>query len=233
MYGKVSHYHDLAWFALILAASPCGDALSIDASLRAWKNARSGRLTAEAQPESRYGLPLVFASLILGMIYFFPGMWKFLHHGSEWWLGDNLRLMMYQKWVSIEGWTPAFRIDRFSGASQLFAFLTVVFEMGFIFMVLFRRALPVAALGGICLHVSIRLFMFIRTAIANYYVCLFDWDRIFIRLGRAIGTRPAEFSNVHVSFFQDTLSVIPDEWPNNPIDHKLIYSAEYSSADVQ
>src|SRR5450759_56870 len=29
-FGKIDHYHHLLWFATILAASPCGDALSID-----------------------------------------------------------------------------------------------------------------------------------------------------------------------------------------------------------
>lgn len=34
LYGKVDHYHHLVWFAVLLASSPCADALSLDRARR-------------------------------------------------------------------------------------------------------------------------------------------------------------------------------------------------------
>src|SRR5262245_27677019 len=48
-YGQVNHYHHLVWFAALLAASPCGDALSVDALVRAWRRGGAGS-TAPAPP---------------------------------------------------------------------------------------------------------------------------------------------------------------------------------------
>src|SRR6266446_439128 len=72
LYGKVNHYHHLLWFAAILAASQCGDALSCDAILSAWRRADHG-VTAPPGPSHIYALPLRFIWLLLGVIYFFSG----------------------------------------------------------------------------------------------------------------------------------------------------------------
>ena len=42
-YGKVTHYHHLWWIAAVVAASRCGDALSVDAVRRSWRRGDGGR----------------------------------------------------------------------------------------------------------------------------------------------------------------------------------------------
>src|SRR5262249_50715778 len=91
LYGKVDHYHHLVWLALLLAASPCADALSLDAR---------GRLTP---PRSvRYGFPLRVAWLLIGACYLFPGLAKL----GEWriWLAPhNLRGLLWVQQLAAGG----------------------------------------------------------------------------------------------------------------------------------
>ncbi len=96
VYGKVSHNHELIWFMALLAVSPCGDALSIDAILSSRKRADLG-IIERPGASIVYALPLRFASLLLGIIYFFPGFWKFWTSGFAWAFSDNLKYQMYSK----------------------------------------------------------------------------------------------------------------------------------------
>ena len=70
-YGKVDHLHHLLWFALLLALSPSGDALSVD-----WLMARLRKLGQQWTPPGkarRYGAPLAISMVLMGVIYLFPG----------------------------------------------------------------------------------------------------------------------------------------------------------------
>jgi len=111
-YGKVNHYHHLLWFAAILAASRCGDVFSCDAILAAWRRADHG-VTEPPGPSRIYALPLRFVWLLIGVIYFFAGFWKVWSAGVDWALSDNLKFIMYAKWIDLGGWTPVFRIDQY------------------------------------------------------------------------------------------------------------------------
>src|SRR6185503_19451812 len=73
-YGKIDHYHHLLWFGAILAASRCGDALSIDAIRAGWKRADRGDIEPPAAARA-YHLPIALILVLLGLVYFFPGFW--------------------------------------------------------------------------------------------------------------------------------------------------------------
>ena len=90
-FGKLNHDHHVLWFAAILAASRCGDALSFDG----W---RSGVRPA---PDVAYGLPLRLCWVLVGVVYFFPGLWKAWVAGADWIAGDALRLHMHDKWLEL------------------------------------------------------------------------------------------------------------------------------------
>ncbi|MFE1744162.1 hypothetical protein [Coleofasciculus sp. H7-2] len=75
-FGKVDRDHHLLWFSAILAASRCGDYFSGDAIFTAWKRADRG-VVEPPSSSSIYALPLRFVWLLLGIIYFFLGFWKF------------------------------------------------------------------------------------------------------------------------------------------------------------
>lgn len=71
--GKINHgKHVLIWFALLLGASRCGDALSVDSLLWSLRNPED--LKGARPPASTiYGRPLRWAWLLIGLIFFFRG----------------------------------------------------------------------------------------------------------------------------------------------------------------
>src|SRR6516165_1416599 len=184
LYGKVNHYHYLVAFAALLAASPCGDALSYDAVRAAWRRADRGQ-TAPPAPSMAYALPLRFVWLLVGLIYFFPGFWKLWSSGFDWAFSDNLSLQMHAKWLEYGDWTPFFRLDQHPLLSQAAAFLTIVFEISFVFLVFFPR--------GLLFHTLTYVFMVIFFNVTAVYVAFVDWSALSMRLGRWLFPEPLSF----------------------------------------
>lgn len=183
-FGKVGHYHHLIWFAAILAASRCGDVFSCDAVRAAWKRADRGMTEPPASSQA-YALPLRFVWLLIGMIYFFPGLWKVGRSGFDWALSENFKYQLYGKWLELGGWTPFLRLDQYPLLYKLAALGAMVFELSFIFLIFFPRLRLLAVLGGIIFHSMIALFMRISFwTLQACYVAFFDWNAIFHRLGR-------------------------------------------------
>jgi hypothetical protein len=161
MYGKVDHYHHLVWLAVLLACSPCGDALSVDSRAK------------PSPPRSvRYGFPLRIAWILIGACYLFPGLAKL----GEWrtWLDPhNLRgLLWVQQWAAGGGISPP------SWAFGAMAAATIVFEVGFIFAVFSRRLRPWALVVGLSFHFATYLTMRISFwSLMICYVAFVDWSR--------------------------------------------------------
>jgi hypothetical protein len=173
-YGTVEHYHHLIWFLAILAVSPSGDALSVDAFLKVSKRMNNG-LSALPPPSVVYSLPLRFAALLIGIIYFFPGLWKIRISGFDWAFTDNLRYVMYARWADLDAFTPFFRLDLHPWLYRSVAFGTLVFELSFIFAVFFSRLRPLLALVGVGFHFGSGMFM--RIPFFDLWICyvvLFD-----------------------------------------------------------
>jgi len=189
LYGKVNHYHYLVAFAALLAASPCGDALSCDAVRTAWRRADRGQ-TAPPGPSMAYALPLRFVWLLVGLLYFFPGFWKLWSSGFEWAFSDNLPLQMHAKWLEYGDWTPFFRLDQHPLLSQTAAFLTIVFEISFVFLVFFPRVRLLAPLGGLVFHTLTYVFMVIFFNVTAAYVAFVDWSALSMRFGRWLFPEP-------------------------------------------
>ena len=187
-YGKVNHNHHLMWFAIILAVSPCGDFLALDAVVAARKRADRG-ITDPLPPSQAYALPLRFVMLLMGVIYFFPGFWKLWQSGFDWFLTDNLRHQLYFFWTwSFDGlWLPTFRIDQHVLLCRIAAAATALFELSFIFLMFHRKLRVVAALEGLIFHASTNWLMRISfLSLRVCYVALFDWAWIFGYIGRAL-----------------------------------------------
>lgn len=183
-FGKVSHYHHLIWFSMVLAGSKCADAFSCDAIFAAWKRADHG-ITDPPAPSRIYALPLRFVWLLMGIIYFFPGFWKFGWSGLNWGLGENLKFRLYKTWIELGDWTPFFRIDQYPLLYKMAGMGTIVFEMSFILLIFFPRLRILAALGGLAFHNLTNIFMRIPFWwLQTCYVALFDWNAIFSRIGR-------------------------------------------------
>jgi predicted DCC family thiol-disulfide oxidoreductase YuxK len=174
VFGKVSHDQAVIWFLAILAASPCGDALAIDAIWTSRKRADQGTTELPGDLIS-YALPLRFACVLLGVIYFFPGFWKVWNSGFGWALSDNLKYQMYSKWMEFGGWTPFFRLDWHPWLYRALALGTIVFEMSFIVLIFFPRLRRAAAAGGVTFNLGTLIFLRIFFYdLLIYYVALFD-----------------------------------------------------------
>ena len=183
--GKVDHgYHHLVWFAALLSVSRCGDALSVDALIRAVKNTR-GDMDERPADSRAYALPLRFVWLLFGVVYFFPGFWKLWTCGLYWAVSNNLKYRLYEKWVDAVNWAPAFRIDQYPTFLKAIGLGTIVFELGFILLVVFGIGRIIAMVSGLSFHWSTAAFMRIRfTKLQWCYVAFVNWERVF----RAIGT---------------------------------------------
>ena len=183
MFGKVNHLHHFVWFPAVLAASRCGDALSVDAMLASWKRADRG-VTAPPGPAAAYTAPLRFVAILLGVIYFFAGFWKAWTGGVDWVWSDNLKYQMYSKWLEFGGWVPIFRLDQHPLLCKLAAFSTIAFELSFLGLVFLPTMFVLAPLGGMLFHSMTALFMRISfESLVRCYVVFFDWHGIFTRLG--------------------------------------------------
>jgi len=176
IHGNVIHHHHLAWFLALLAASPCGDALSLD---RDERPSRSHPLA--------YAIPLSAARLLIAMIFFFPGTWKLRDAGIAWIASDNLRHQMWWKWFQFDGYRPFVRIDRFPLLCRVLAGCAVVFELAMPILVLVRRTRIVSLVVALAFHAFTAIFLKIDfPSLWLCYVVLVDWyavARFFQRRG--------------------------------------------------
>lgn len=177
LFGKVNHSHNFILFGLILAASPCTDALSIDALRR--RSSRPSRSIA-------YSFPLRCMMILLGLIYFFPGLWKLSNLGLRWLSPDNMRWLIASKLLESDR-PSALQLWFLHHDSALAAGAAygLVFELGFLGAIFFPKARPVAAIGGLLFHNSTWLLMNISFwQLQTCYVMFVDWERVFHRSRR-------------------------------------------------
>lgn len=189
-YGKVTHYHHVFWFVALLALSRSGDFFSCDGIFKAFRRADQGHIEPPG-PSQAYSLPIRFTWLLIGILYFFPGMWKLKTEGYEWITSDNLKWQIYEKWLDWDGWIPAFRIDQYPLLYKFSAFATVAFEVSFVILIFIPFFRLVLFFGGLVFHnltyVMIRIsFWYLQTL----YVIFLDWNLIFEWLGRRLFRDP-------------------------------------------
>jgi hypothetical protein len=207
-YGKIDHHHHLLWFAMILMLSPCGDALSVDSIFAAIKRANRG-ITAPPQPGRRYGTPLAFSMLLVGVIYLFPGLWKISRSGLDWALSDSPRFMMQTEWKLYGDWSPLFRFDQHPILYHLGALSTLFFELSFLFLLLFRATRRWAPLSGFGFHwmTSVTLNIQFET-LRNCYVLFVDWRRLFGWIGRKLFPEELSISFPSSLVYRRTVAVL-------------------------
>jgi len=177
--GHVWHDNHLLWLCALLAASPCADVLAVDGSRP---------LAAEGR---EYAAPLLMVRLLLGAIYFFPGLHKLLSSGLAWAAPDDLRFQMYWKWAE-HGVVPWFRLDAHPGLLHAGGLFVIAFELSFGVLVLFRRTRVAAALAGLIFHLVAQVALgLLFASLWLCYVGLVDWRPLFRRLSRGDGRQPA------------------------------------------
>ncbi len=181
-FGMVTHYHHLIWFALLLAVSPCGDALAIDNLLQA----RRGR--GAVSPSRAHALPLRMAWLLMGVLFFFPGFWKLASVGLDWAAAENLRNI--GRTITAVNYRPTVWSTEHVNSAVLCAggLAAILFELSFVFLVFKPRFRAPLALLGLVFHNSTGLIIQIWfTFLQPFYVILIDWHRAVRRLRHWIG----------------------------------------------
>lgn len=180
LFGQVVHYNHLVLFAFILAFSPCGDAFSVDACLR---RKRLRWVPGRPQSSTCYAAPLKIMMLLMGIAYYFAGIWKLCRVGLRWFTPDYMRLILLIKMqefhtTSIQRWTLEHPLILTLGA-----IFTVVFEVGFVFAILDRRARVLALIAGLAFHNLTYVLMEIQFLdMQACYVVLVDWTALITAL---------------------------------------------------
>jgi hypothetical protein len=189
LFGQVVHYNHLVLFAFLLAASPCGDALSVDAWLR---SRRLGRIASMPEPSTYYAAPLKIMMLLMGIAYYFAGIWKVCRVGMRWFTPDYMRLILLIKMqefhtTSLQRWALMHPLMLALGA-----IFTVVFEVGFVFAILDRRWRVVALIAGLAFHNMTYMLMEIQFLdMQACYVVLVDWAAIIAVVRAGLRTESA------------------------------------------
>ncbi len=181
--GAVTHNHHLVWLLALLAVSPCGDALSVDAAKIAYRS--PGPSAGRARPTLAHAVPIVAAWILIGLIFFFPGFWKLRTSGTAWIWSDNLRNQMYWKWYETGGPPPWLRVDSFPVLCRLGALGAVVFELSFGLLVLLPRLRAWAVSAALGFHALTSTLM--RISFPSLWLCygvFVRWNRALPRLGR-------------------------------------------------
>jgi len=162
--GAVMHDMHLFWFSGLLALSPCGDVWSLDG----W-----GQSASRAARE--YALPVGICRAFFGVIYFFPGLHKLLESGWEWAAAPHVIAQMHAKWFEYAQ-LPWLRVDRYPWLCALGGHAVLLFELGFLPLVSWRKTRTLAPCLGLGFHWSTQAFLFIPfVSLWACYVVLAPW----------------------------------------------------------
>lgn len=184
-HGAVLHDMHLFWLTALLAASPCGQAWSLDA----WGKARPAA-------SLRFGVPLALARLLLGLVYLFPGLHKLRVSGLGWIDADNVIGHMRAKWLE-HGHVPFVRIDHAPLLCAIGAAFVIAFELSFVVLAAASpRTRWVALAAGLSFHAATQLLFFIPfVSLWACYVVLLDGallERVEDRLRERAKAPPLE-----------------------------------------
>ena len=178
--GKVDHFHHVIWFMAMLAAGEAGEMFSVDAIIYAIKRADSGEIQREIPTENALKL-LRYIWILLGLLYLGSGLAKLSSALTAGWAGAlNLQNILLRRWIELSWYDPNFtiplRIDRLPHwILEPLGWGAILFEVCFIFFVLFRIFRPTLAIAGLIFHIGNGIFLGIWfTTLFPVYVCLFD-----------------------------------------------------------
>jgi hypothetical protein len=173
LYFKVLHGLQVPVLtALILAVSPAGDAVSVDALLRRVRGIAAPGLSIA------YSLPVRFAWLLVGTSYLFPGFWKLWLAGDLWVDGTRMRSSLFEKWAQLPDYEPLFRPDNWPWFLIAGGTATLVFELGFLPATLFRTSRIVAGLTAAAFHIGVGITMTIWFDPVYPLIVLLDFPQV-------------------------------------------------------
>ena len=178
--GPTVHNMHLLWFLLLLAVSPAGKTWSLDHYMRsrAAEAPHSYRAKRHSHLASTGAQALLFARLLLGCVYFFPGVWKLGANGWSWASPERLIPLFHGKWYQFN-FLPSLRVDQHPLLLQLGGISIMLLELAFPLLVLSRTGRWIAFVSGLTFHVLSAQFLGIRfMPLWLCYGILIDWPRV-------------------------------------------------------
>ncbi len=174
-FGSVCHnHHHIISFAIILACSRCGDSFSVDSYL-----SRS-RIP---EPSVIYTVPIRLIWIMFGVIYFFPGFWKFYYSGLDWALGKNMYYIFHSKWKMGDALFTTL-IEQHPIVYQLAGLGTLFFELFFIVLLFIPVVRYIPIVMGFVFHICSYFFIGINfLGLACCYAVFVNWDSLIKRIG--------------------------------------------------
>ncbi|MBI1858499.1 MAG: hypothetical protein HYR97_05230 [Candidatus Melainabacteria bacterium] len=164
IFGKIQHaHHHLFMFQLLLLMSKCGDSLSLDCIIDDYRKTKTINLIKDTT-SVLYALPIRFVWILIGLIYFYAGIWKLL--GSKhYWLTDTpfFQHILYSYWFTwfVGNNIPILRIDHYPILLRCLPFLIVMFQLLFIFLIFSDNLRKYAIICGIFFHNLTLVFLHI------------------------------------------------------------------------
>ncbi len=172
--GEVDHMmHLVVLIALLIACSPAGDAVAIDAVAKAVWLADRGQIRRTGR-RVRYGMPIRFAMLVLALSYFFPGFWSLAEMAEGWFAATA---------------PPYAESTRHSdSASTSLAVLACsVVGLAWPLTLLWWPSRVLWAGLGLLLHSMAGSLAYVGSYTTQaMYVMFIDWQRIFTWIGRKL-----------------------------------------------
>jgi hypothetical protein len=178
-FGHFNHDEMIAvYFLIVLAFSPCADALSLD-NLR-----RPGK----AKPAFAYGYPILLMQALLAWSYFSSALIKLRVAGLNYFKPDNLLSLaitqsldnLHDTHFQIAFWLPSIRT-----LAPFLVIMVVLWELVFPLAILTRRLRWAILAFGVVFHVTTLLLMnFLFFFQLAMYVVFIDWNAVFQWLSR-------------------------------------------------
>jgi predicted DCC family thiol-disulfide oxidoreductase YuxK len=123
--------------------------------------------------------------LVFVCLYFFPGAWKVARWWGNWFTSQNMYLLISGKLSEIEATPIRLWVLSHPWALMAGAIVTVLFEVGFIFLLLGKRIRPLGIAVGLAFHNVTALLMGITFfSLQVAYAVLVDWSGILSWIGR-------------------------------------------------
>jgi Vitamin K-dependent gamma-carboxylase len=179
-FGKIHHLDGFPVLLLfILALSCCADALSVDRTLRRWREMRSSP-EARSAVSLQYRWPVRLAQTLFLLVFFAAGCAKLRNGGLAWMTATNMRSI----WLAeLFTHTPPTQLGSFlaqsAWLSQFAAVATVIVELSALPALFFRRLrVPIlVGLLGLQTLIALMLGVYFTPHLVGYALFM-PWERM-------------------------------------------------------
>jgi uncharacterized membrane protein (DUF485 family) len=142
------------------------------------------RKAIQKQVDVQEGWPLQLICLCVGLVYFMAGLEKVLISGTNWWSPQTFRnyIYLHQAWLGMQVAGSTF-------LCTLLPLLALVFQIGFIGAVFFKKWRIVLLLGGVAFHAGTYLLLGVGglfNAWIVVYIFFINWDKVFQSLFQSL-----------------------------------------------